>query len=283
MEVRNRLGPFYGTNPFVCNTLGLEAAFMLISDSLESLEQQRAYIANRITVLGDLRCGSITSTAGRCGKPTCHCHQPNDLSHGPNLRLTYKADGKTVTQSLPDQAATRKVGKRDRRVSQTASTAQEICRGQCADLPDAPTGTRHAVGAGKKTAGAVQQEVAREIDRILRVIFNGRSKSGRLDWEAIEMAVRSAMHRAGATALTELLQFPAPAADQRRLPCPCGHQAHYLELRSKPLLTAVGPGELLRPYYLCPHCHCGQFPAPTWNSTSKTPSALRESAARRRG
>ncbi len=82
---------------------------MLISDSLESLEQQRAYIANRITVLGDLRCGSITSTAGRCGKPTCHCHQPNDLSHGPNLRLTYKADGKTVTQSLPDQAATRKV------------------------------------------------------------------------------------------------------------------------------------------------------------------------------
>lgn len=74
------------------------------------------------------------------------------------------------------------------------------------------------------------------------------------------MAVRSAMHRAGATALTKLLQFPAPAADQRRLPCPCGHQAHYLELRSKPLLTAVGPVELLRPYYLCPHCHCGQFP-----------------------
>ena len=39
------------------------------------------------------------------------------------------------------------------------------------------------------------------------------------------MAVRSAMHRAGATALTELLQFPAPAADQRTLPCACGHQA----------------------------------------------------------
>jgi len=35
-------------------------------------------------------------------------HQPKDPGHGPNLRLTYKVDGKTVTASLPDQAAARK-------------------------------------------------------------------------------------------------------------------------------------------------------------------------------
>jgi len=94
------------------------------------------------------------------------------------------------------------------------------------------------------------------------VIFQGRRKAGRLDLEAIEMAVRSAMHQAGAAALTELLQFPTPAADKRRLPCSCGHQAHYRELRSKPVLTAaVGTVEVVRPYYLCPHCHSGQFPA----------------------
>ncbi|MEK7406896.1 MAG: DUF6788 family protein [Acidobacteriota bacterium] len=81
---------------------------MSILKSLESLEQQRAAIANQITALGDLRCGSITSTTGRCGKPACHCHQPKDPGHGPNLRLTYKVHGKTVTESLPDQAATRK-------------------------------------------------------------------------------------------------------------------------------------------------------------------------------
>jgi hypothetical protein len=95
----------------------------------------------------------------------------------------------------------------------------------------------------------------------LRVIFNDRRKTGRLDLEAIEMAVRSAMHRAGAAALSELLQFPAPAADQRTLPCSCGRQAHYRELRSKPVLTAVGQAEVSRPYYLCSHCHAGQFPA----------------------
>ena len=81
---------------------------MSIPNSLESLEQQRANIANQIAALGDLRCGSITSTTGRCGKPICHCHRPKDPGHGPNLRLTYKVNGKSVTESLPDQAATRK-------------------------------------------------------------------------------------------------------------------------------------------------------------------------------
>jgi hypothetical protein len=81
---------------------------MTIPKSLDSLEQQRANITNQIAALGDLRCGSITSTTGRCGKPNCHCHQPKDPGHGPNLRLTYKVDGKTVTESLPDQAATQK-------------------------------------------------------------------------------------------------------------------------------------------------------------------------------
>lgn len=81
---------------------------MTVSKSLESLEQQRGDIVSQIAALGDLRCGSITSTTGRCGKPNCHCHQPQHPGHGPNLRLTYKLDGKTVTETLPDQLATRK-------------------------------------------------------------------------------------------------------------------------------------------------------------------------------
>ncbi len=94
----------------------------------------------------------------------------------------------------------------------------------------------------------------------MRVIFNGRRASGRLDLEATEMVVRSAMHQAGATALTKLLAFAAPATGQRSVPCACGRQAHYRELRSKPVLSVVGKVEVLRPYFLCAHCHTGQFP-----------------------
>ena len=82
-----------------------------------------------------------------------------------------------------------------------------------------------------------------------------------MDLEAIEMMMRSAMHHAGASGLAELLQFSEPAASQRQLPCPCGQHARYLELRCKQVLTAVGEVKVSRPYYLCPHCHHGQFPA----------------------
>ena len=74
------------------------------------------------------------------------------------------------------------------------------------------------------------------------------------------MAVRSAMHRAGAVAPTELLQFPVPAADQRTIVCSCGQRAQYRELRPKTLLTVVGNVEVSRLHYLCPRCHSGQFP-----------------------
>jgi hypothetical protein len=93
------------------------------------------------------------------------------------------------------------------------------------------------------------------------VIFQERRKTGRLDLEATEMALRSAMHHAGATVFSELLHFPIPAAEQRSIPCACGHRASYQELRSKPVLTAVGEVTVSRPYYLCTHCHHGQFPA----------------------
>ncbi len=76
------------------------------------------------------------------------------------------------------------------------------------------------------------------------MIFRDQRKSGRLDLEAIEMAVRSALHHAGASALTELLRFPAPTG-QRTIPCDCGQQAHFRELRSKPVLTAVGPARVI--------------------------------------
>ncbi|HEX4137027.1 MAG TPA: DUF6788 family protein [Bryobacteraceae bacterium] len=73
--------------------------------SLGDLEQQRSAIVHQLTDLGDFRPGSITTTSGRCGKPNCRCHRPNQPPHGPTDRLTYKVEGKTVSESLPNPAA----------------------------------------------------------------------------------------------------------------------------------------------------------------------------------
>jgi hypothetical protein len=77
-------------------------------DALPGLESRRSEIIKQMTRLGDLRSGSISDTSGRCGKPNCHCHQPGQPVHGPNPRLTYKEQGKTVTESLPTPAAQKK-------------------------------------------------------------------------------------------------------------------------------------------------------------------------------
>ena len=45
------------------------------------------------------------------------------------------------------------------------------------------------------------------------------------------------------------------------MPCACGHQARYQELRSRPVLSVVGWVRMNRPWYLCDQCHEGQFPA----------------------
>jgi hypothetical protein len=55
-----------------------------------------------------MRPGSIVGAIFRCGKPNCHCARADDPGHGPNIRLTFKSGGKTVTQALPTAAAVRK-------------------------------------------------------------------------------------------------------------------------------------------------------------------------------
>lgn len=76
--------------------------------SIAELEQQRTRLISDMSQLRDLRPGCVTGIVRRCGKPTCHCAQPGDPGHGPTLRLTYKAEGKTISEALPSPAAVRK-------------------------------------------------------------------------------------------------------------------------------------------------------------------------------
>jgi hypothetical protein len=75
-----------------------------MSVSLGTLEQQRSAILARMLDLGDFRSGSISAITGRCGRPGCRCHQPDQPGHGPNYRLTRKVKGKTVSESFASPA-----------------------------------------------------------------------------------------------------------------------------------------------------------------------------------
>jgi hypothetical protein len=75
---------------------------------IADLELERAHLLSQLAALQDLRPGSVTGIVRRCGKPSCHCARPGDPGHGPTLRLTYKAGGKTISEALPTPAAIRK-------------------------------------------------------------------------------------------------------------------------------------------------------------------------------
>src|ERR1700757_3266000 len=103
--------------------------------SLDRLEDQRAELIRQIARLSDFRSGSITSITGLCGKPNCHCHQPDHAGHGPNFRLTHKVQGRTVTETFPSPAARRQAERqiaefrKFQRLSRAfAEVNEKICR-----------------------------------------------------------------------------------------------------------------------------------------------------------
>lgn len=79
-----------------------------MTDPLSPLLADRSELLGQISELSDFQPGSITNATRRCGKPGCHCTQPNHPGHGPHFQLTQKINRKTATQNLPSPAALRK-------------------------------------------------------------------------------------------------------------------------------------------------------------------------------
>ena len=129
-------------------------------DSLLDLEKRRSEVLGQISALGDFRPGSISATGGRCGTPTCHCHLPDDPGHGPNFRLTYKVNGKTVTESFPNPAAQRKAERevagfrKFQELSRTfIETNEEICRARPVEATLTPQEKKRRKRSGRKSNG----------------------------------------------------------------------------------------------------------------------------------
>jgi hypothetical protein len=72
-----------------------------MADSLAVLEIERSEIQMKISRLGDMRAGSITTTGGRCGNAGCHCRKDGDPGHGPFYRLTRKIAARPLPRPSP--------------------------------------------------------------------------------------------------------------------------------------------------------------------------------------
>jgi len=70
-----------------------------MTESLPLLESRRTDVLRALANLKEMRPGSVVGAVYRYGKQSCHSARPEDPGHGPNLRLSYKRHGKTVTEA----------------------------------------------------------------------------------------------------------------------------------------------------------------------------------------
>jgi len=131
-----------------------------LSDSLAALEQQRSAILSHIVDLGDFRSGSIAAISGRCGKPKCRCHEPNQPGHGPNFRLTRKVSGKSVSETFASPAGLRKAQReveafhRFRELSgELLDINERICRARPVEDTLTPREKKRRKRSGRKSNG----------------------------------------------------------------------------------------------------------------------------------
>jgi hypothetical protein len=92
-----------------------------------------------------------------------------------------------------------------------------------------------------------------------RILADGQ-RLGHLDLEATEAAVRAAMLRLGASLLEQLLSTDGGRHLGPHIACGQGHQATFVDYRTKGLQTTLGPVRMRRAYYHCTTCRHGVIP-----------------------
>jgi hypothetical protein len=127
-----------------------------MTQTLPALETHRSELLRALGDLSDMRRGSVVGATFRCRKPGCHCGQPGDAGHGPIMRLTYKVQGKTVTEALPTPAAVRKAEQEIaefRRFQQLGHELVEVNEQICRLRPVEETLTPEEKKRPKRSAG----------------------------------------------------------------------------------------------------------------------------------
>jgi len=91
------------------------------------------------------------------------------------------------------------------------------------------------------------------------------------------MVIRTSMHRVGGAFLEKLLNQDCGHRGQR-IPCGRGHQAKFVDYRSKELATVLATIQVHRAYYYCDSCKSGMAPKDSYLdivSTSFSPGLRR--------
>lgn len=133
---------------------------------------------------------------------------------------------------------------------------------------------------------ALKRTFADEAEREIVRLLGAQDFSDRVDFDALESAIRATAMNFAASMLEAFLNADASDHQASLQPCQCGRMARYSGPRSRQLTTVLGAIEYQRAYYHCSECSSGFFPkdqAMGVDSTAVSPGVVRmtgHSAAR---
>jgi hypothetical protein len=96
--------------------------------------------------------------------------------------------------------------------------------------------------------------VAREVERLTERFFQDRQTLGHADLGAMEFQVRGMMQKVGGVLVEQLLNSDHGGHGGQRMACGRGHEAEFIDYRSKHLQTILGVVQVRRAYYHCADC-----------------------------
>lgn len=96
--------------------------------------------------------------------------------------------------------------------------------------------------------------MAREVERLTERFLQDRHRLGHVDLGATEFQVRGMMQKVGGVLVEQLLNSDHGGHGGQRIGCGHGHQAEFIDYRSKHLQTILGDVQVRRAYYHCADC-----------------------------
>ena len=163
---------------------------------VDVLERRCAELVSQMSSVGAMRPGSMGWRFRRCGTPSCHCAQAGDAGH-PQLLLTRKRSGKTVSRNIPAsaEAEVRAEVAAYRRFQNLSRELVEVSSA----LSDARLRAARASGPAAQPAARAAKKGALKVEALM-----GAGPADGLDFEALEMSAR----RVALGAADRLMQGP---------------------------------------------------------------------------
>ena len=99
-----------------------------------------------------------------------------------------------------------------------------------------------------------------EQDREVKRLLETASRSGKVDLEALESALRVAVFACGAKVLAGLLAEHGTGRREKAVLCRCGRRMESRGIQRKELMTILGPVAYDRSRFQCPSCQTTRYP-----------------------